>query len=76
MTSILQKGEPERTEEELTVLANNKEVVKRIQKNKERKLKTEERTQEVHASFKASKQQKENMNVSQYCLLRYHVFGG
>ena len=47
MTTILQKKECERTTEEETVLKNNKEVVKRIQKNKERKLKSEERVQEV-----------------------------
>ena len=47
VTKILKTHESERTEEDLTVLKNNKEVVKRIQKNKERKIKTEERTQEV-----------------------------
>ena len=47
MTTILQKAESERTPEDETVLKNNEEVVKKIQKNKQRKLKTEERNQEV-----------------------------
>ena len=47
VTKILKAHESERSEEDLTVLKNNKEIVKRIQKNKERKIKIEERTQEV-----------------------------
>ena len=51
VTSLLQKEECERTAEEEEVLKVNDDLVKRIEKNKARRARQEERNQEVGTQF-------------------------